>query len=224
MAKRTAKAAKPKSVDPEQLTVGQVAKAIKVPVTRWPGNCFGIAAMVVKAGLVKGVAVYGHYHGPIAQNGFFGAKARVSFSQHGWVALDDGRVLDPTRWVFENREPYIYVGPSSEEYDEGGNQINAALRGTPPDYDPNDKQYGFTDDQIGTAAWQRVEKILRIDVSRQEPGFLTTRQIAWLANADFNGLQPHAEAIYQAIEAQGLGAFIPQDNRARAKRLSKQTG
>lgn len=32
--------------------------------------------------------------------------------RHSWVLLDDGRVLDPTRWCFEGYPARVYVGPS----------------------------------------------------------------------------------------------------------------
>lgn len=31
---------------------------------------------------------------------------------HGWLTLEDGTVLDPTRWALTHEDPYIYHGPS----------------------------------------------------------------------------------------------------------------
>ncbi len=41
--------------------------AIGIPAARWEGRCFEIASELVAAGVVKGVAVYGHWNGPIAK-------------------------------------------------------------------------------------------------------------------------------------------------------------
>lgn len=44
----------------------------------------------------------------------FYTRSKAGFCRHGWVELEDGCVLDPTRWVFEHVEPYIYVGDPSD--------------------------------------------------------------------------------------------------------------
>lgn len=89
------------------LTVKRVEKVLGQRASKWKGNCFGIAGALVAKKLVEGVAVYGFYHGPIAKTSMFAGRA---FTHHGWVLQPDGTVVDPTRWVFEDVEPYIYVG------------------------------------------------------------------------------------------------------------------
>jgi hypothetical protein len=99
-------------------TLHEAVIALGSPPETWVGNCYAIAYQLVEAGLVEGRAVYGHYLGPIAKDSFFSEKGlAVGFVPHGWVLMGDGRVLDPTRWVFENVEPYIYVGEVGEESD-----------------------------------------------------------------------------------------------------------
>jgi hypothetical protein len=99
-----------------KLDAKAVAKAIKIPTKKWVGNCFGIAQALVEAGLVKGTAVYGHWVGPIARTSHFADRRAVGFTNHGWVLLEDGEtVVDPTRWVFEARDPYIFIGKKELE-------------------------------------------------------------------------------------------------------------
>lgn len=213
---------KPKTGGPESLTVEAVIKAIHMPPEQWKGNCFAVASKVVDAGLVQGVAVYGHYAGRVSHaRGAYYAKS--GSTQHGWVNLMDGRIFDLTRWVFENKKPYLHLGPRSAEYDEGGNDLNKSHRGPPPRFDPDEEQHEFTSDMLSSAAYNKVEKILRVDITVQEPGFLTETQIRWLANAHFDDLQPHAVEVYSAIESLGgtFPAYIPFDNRKRADRLKK---
>lgn len=89
------------------LTVKRVEKVIGQRASKWKGNCYGIAGALVAKKLVEGVAVYGLYHGHIAKTSMFAGQP---FARHGWVLAPDGTVIDPTRWVFEDVEPYIFEG------------------------------------------------------------------------------------------------------------------
>jgi hypothetical protein len=90
------------NLDPEML-----ARAINVDLAHWPGNCHGIATLIREADLVPGKAEYGWYFGPVNEGShFYGGSYPY---RHGWIKLHDGRIYDPTRWVFENVDPYIYV-------------------------------------------------------------------------------------------------------------------
>lgn len=185
----------------------------------WKGRCFEIASTLVALGLVKGTAVYGHWRGPVAPESFFAAKSHLGFVQHGWVLMPDRTILDPTRWVFENVEPYLHVGPgTSKEYDEGGNGLRAAFRRSPPPFDPSDRQIEFSASVLPSAPWTFVEKLLDIDYTDQKPGFLTISQVFWLANLPLQDLGPHARAIYDAFAAVGEEATIPLDNRQKVLR------
>jgi len=152
--------------DPGKISIRDVEK-VAGPVEDWPGNCYAIACAIVKAGLVDGEAVYGHWTGDVHPKSMF--YSRSGFCHHGWIRLPDGCVLDATRWVFENAKPYIYVGDPEDftftrcgicghledehafrycqaedcnccdyeegemwPYDEGGNQLRAALLTPPP--------------------------------------------------------------------------------------------
>ena len=90
------------------------------PTDDWRGNCFALAAQAVTHGIVEGRAVYGTWRGPISEDSIF-FEHQGEFVIHGWVNLPDGRICDPTRWVFEAVEPYIYIG-KNDHYDEGVNK------------------------------------------------------------------------------------------------------
>ena len=93
-----------------------VEKAIGIPAKKWKGRCYEIACKMVKAKLVKGEPVYGHWVGPISRYSHFANRRDLGFTNHGWVLVDEEKqlVVDPTRWVFEDREPYIFVGSEAE--------------------------------------------------------------------------------------------------------------
>lgn len=197
-------------------TLKQVEKALEWPAYDWAGKCFQVASGIVKHGLIpRARAVYGHFVGKVDPKSFFGDRAGMGFVQHGWIFLPDGQVYDPTRWTFENRKPYIYIG-ASDDYDEGGNRLRSMMVGGPPEFDPSEPRYEFTSRTLKAKPWQHVEALLDIQ-AEQEAGIISESQIRWLANASFNKLQPHAFDIYQAIATVGRIALIPFDNRRLAE-------
>lgn len=99
------------NLDPEL-----IAHAIDLPLDKWPGNCAGVAALILFHGLVDGKDEYGFYLGPTEDGTMFAGKTMI---RHGWIKLPDGRIYDPTRWVFEDVDPYIYVGHNTDDYDRG---------------------------------------------------------------------------------------------------------
>lgn len=93
-------------------TLKRCEKAIGEPAKDWAGRCYEISYKLVKAGIMpKGAeAVYGHWRGDVHRNSMF-ANRPLPFVQHGWIYVaDEGLVIDPTRWVFEARKPYLYSG------------------------------------------------------------------------------------------------------------------
>lgn len=180
------------------------AEELAGPVSKWPGNCYGIAlALADEAG---GEAAYGHYVGPIAPGTFFASRAGLGFVSHGWVKLPDGSVLDPTRWVFEGVEPYLYTGPLGEEYDPGGNILRAMMHGPPPDPDES-----AVDEQWGPMWPDSIFMMLGVDPMQLPP--ITYEQMRWLANAPLPLLGRHAAEVFGYMVEHDLGALIPIDNR-----------
>lgn len=89
-------------------SIAQIEQAINMPAETWKGQCYAIACMMLKADLVKGRAVYGHWRGAIHQDSMFAARADQGFTGHGWIETDEGEIIDPTRWVFEAKDPYLF--------------------------------------------------------------------------------------------------------------------
>jgi len=103
---------------PKELpTLAECEKALGEKAEKWVARCYEISCRIVEAGLVDGEAVYGHWTGDIAPGSHFSDRGkRLPFVQHGWILLKDGRVLDPTRWVFEKVEPYLYIGEEPDHW------------------------------------------------------------------------------------------------------------
>jgi hypothetical protein len=92
-------------------TLEQCERALGEKAKTWVARCYEISCRIVAAGLVDGTAVYGHWVGDVSPQSYFASRSRsLPFVNHGWIVLNNGRVLDPTRWVFEAVPPYIYVG------------------------------------------------------------------------------------------------------------------
>ena len=188
------------------LIPSEIAKRIDMPLERWEGNCFGIATAIVNAGVVEGRAVYGHWLGRVSPHSrVFGPRRRLPFQAHGWVVTPDALIVDPTRWAFEAKTPYIFIGPADNpEYDEGGNQFRAFMRGpavAAPEVERT-RELVFTGE---------AEAFAEISLGHGSP--FATRELAWLANT------PPAEAglaiksLYEALIGAGLNGLIPFDNR-----------
>jgi len=97
-------------------TLEACERALNEPASAWLARCYEISCKIVEAKLVDGDAVYGHWVGNVAPGSHFAGRTSTGFVRHGWILLKDGRVLDPTRWVFEDVEPYLYVGEPPDHW------------------------------------------------------------------------------------------------------------
>lgn len=202
-----------------KLTAERVAQAINTPVEDWKGNCYGIACAMVRRRLVPGgVAVYGHWIGPVSKKSMFSAKADMGFCQHGWVLAKDGSIVDPTRWVFEHVDPYIYQGPN-DHYDEGGNRLRVAMMGPPPDFDGSQKLVHL---KLPREARNALHILFALD-PRREPiaeVVLSYNQLFWLANVPPAALGDQAVDVFMEIKRRGKEALIPIDNMRMVERMA----
>lgn len=186
-----------------------VAQAIDLALESWPGNCFGVASKIVKAGLIPGQAVYGHYLGPVAPGTLFDGRPII---RHGWIRSPEGVLYDPTRFVFEGVAPYICKVPAthSHEYDEGGNMLRMMLTTPVPAHDSSEKQIPVPED-----AQALFTHLL------QRPYLVTTVTMAeafWLSGLSVSELHDDAATLYSALIAMKLKALIPFDNLLIARR------
>lgn len=187
----------------------QIAEKIGIPdFEDWKGNCYGLACSFVEDEIVEGKAVYGHWLGPIAETSFFAERRYMPFVQHGWVRMADDKIVDPTRWVFEDVKPYIYEGYDDEEYyDEGGNKWRESRHGLPPE--PNAKERSIKYTLTGEA------KLFVFDLLGLHKMTATIKfnQIFWLANCSPTTLGCYCKEIYEWLISVGQSSLIPIDNR-----------
>ena len=196
------------------------------PADTWKGRCHEIAILGIKAGLVKGFPAYGHYRGNVAKGSFFHAN-ELNIQRHGWVRTPSGLVVDPTRWVFQNVEPYIFVGElaACKEYDEGGNEVRAMLRSPCPPFDVKPKK-GKTLTFWETKIFPEIEPRLRDRLYGLlgDADGMTNARLIWLANhsPEEIGLDL-VKPFYMLLKELGHSTFVPQDNWRRVMAMRKKT-
>lgn len=193
--------------------IPEVARIIKIPVERWPGNCYAVSCAIVQARLIEGSPVYGLYHGPIAEGTMFAGRP---FARHGWILTPAKSVCDPTRWVFEGVAPYMWHGPIGHEYDEGAQALATYFHRPPP---PIDSAKAEVDLDLPWRVRFSLNGILGY-ITPAERHRYTVMQVFWLANCPYGKLEEQGGAfeVYEALSKAGYPESVPMDNRTRAER------
>lgn len=190
----------------------RVASAIRIPLSKWPGNCMAIADALAKSGLLKKLekthgkpkVLYGVFHGATGRH--FQNRGQT---HHAWIEFPDtGLVVDPTRWVFDQTEPALTATTAGTTYDLAGARLRA--RYAPKDFpafDPKQRSFVWKADRSTDAFLREL-----LGLPRSWNGMLSLNQMFWIANLPVDRLHPKAEEIYRFIEEVGCIAMVPLDN------------
>jgi hypothetical protein len=195
------------------ITIRDAVKLIGSKTSDWEGKCFGVASAL--APHLGGIAVYGHWLGKINPKGYWKTRAGAPFVQHGWVVLPgpDGKytentetIVDPTRWSFEAKKPYLWQGKNDGAYDEGGNEMRMHLSA----HDVSNDNFIEPLD-VSNGCLEHLAMLLRDgDV---ESGLILKSQVFTIANAAPKILDWFWVAeIYEALDKAGYHGLIPTDN------------
>lgn len=180
----------------------------------------------------------GHWRGPIRKGSHFEHARDMPFVPHSWiqshglVVLPDAvmplirphlrnpestisvirdPIIDPTRFAFDGKAPYIYIG-ESDYYDEGGNTWRQMVEPTLLPFDDSRPPIHLNLPAV-TEAWIR-QQLQQYEAGRTYPyGYYTYALVMWLANLSLHRLGEHARPIFAAIVEAGQAAAIPIDNR-----------
>lgn len=184
--------------------------------------------------------VRGHWIGQAEEGSHFGYARGLPFVAHSWIQtrgwvmvppssstiplmgeIDPNVILtterawvdpiiDPTRFAFDGKEPYIYVGPN-DCYDAGGNVWREMYEPTLLPFDPTAKTFMLSVPPMTEAwIWMQLQKR---EAGRTYPiGAYTYALVMWLANLSLGYLGSHAEPIFLAICKAGHETAIPIDN------------
>ena len=193
------------------MNVADVERLIGVPTEDWEGNCFGIATRMVECGLVEGKVCYGMWLGPIVPGTVFADRP---FTHHAWIETWDKKIVDPTRWVFEGRQPYIHEGPNNDPlYDLGSGTFRERLNLPTqpwPAWNPEEKRQDVL--QLSDAALTLLYSLSGAPPN-PEPRTFTIDQLFWIANKSPQHYGDCAEEIYQSLIDVGQTQLIPIDYR-----------
>jgi len=185
------------------------------PIEEWAGQCHAAATVVQEAMGAENASVRrGYYIGEIAKGAYFDGRP----SQHSWVELRDGTIVDPTRFAFTNEPVWPLWTGDDTDYDVGGCK-RTPPRGAPPDCygserDPVELELGDTQYLVDLMG-------LPSECYGEDWVTLTVEQIGWLANLPIRTRREEqgtlssffAAEIYEAIIEAGYGALIPIDRR-----------
>lgn len=192
------------------------------PPASWAGNCHGASLAVVdELGEEVAVVRRGYFTGRCHPLSHFGRQGGVS--QHSWVELRDGSVLDPTRFAitFVDADWPVWHGAGgvvTAEYDIGGCRSQAPSGDAPSvlgsDGDPI---------ELECESAEHFATMLALPAEYFGEGWMqiSLEQIAWLAHlpiragSEDTGTISHffAPELYEAIINAGHGALIPIDRR-----------
>lgn len=185
-----------------ELKILRAIERVAGPSYLWSGRCHEIATAAVGNHIISGKVRFGHWTGPVSMWSIFSGRLIV---QHGWIELDDGGIIDPTRFVFEDEEPYIYIG-ENDHYDAGGNLWILSHEKPPPKKSTVIGEKMFVLDlPIDVAMWLT-------DRNHDDDAY-SMSECFWLANLSLTTLGEHAKKVYDALINADLGALIPIDNR-----------
>lgn len=184
-------------------SINEITKAIDLSVDQWPGNCYFVACAMVEAKLVRGKPRYGIYDGAISEHSLFAGR---QVTRHGWIERRT-TLVDPTRWVFESVEPYIYVGPrDNPDYDFGGNRLKKSLLRPPPEFDSTRSHWEVP---------KHLLPFIQFMLGEVSNGHTVCAwQLVWLSSLPLDMLGDHAKSLYLwVIDEVEIPEFIPIDNR-----------
>jgi hypothetical protein len=190
--------------EPEKKSyIETIQDAINTPFERWKGNCYHISCQIVKSGIIKGKAVFGKYYGQVDDQSMF---AGGIFINHGWIETPEGKIIDPTRWVFENKEPYIFeTDKNNKDYDRGSNFMKSIFNNAIPAFDESTKIITIEDESIDLL----FSAILGEHKQHKK---ITVDQAVFIGSQSLDFYGENAKTIFTWFKENNLAFFIPIDN------------
>lgn len=170
------------------------------------GNCHSVSLELVKLMGPTARVVRGHWHGPSANRPGF------PIQQHSWVECGEF-YIDPTRFVFEGVEPYIYVALKTDcpHYDPGSIRVREEIKEVTGRTKMPAREDTPTTEPSGLSVEARMALTMAFAVTRDWRSW-TYAERMFIANTDPARLEPHAKEIFAAIRKVDRAA-IPYDVR-----------
>ena len=218
--RRGSSRSKPPGLNAKLFDAEWLAKQIKIPVKKWPSNCYAIASAILQTGLLPdGRLCYGHYFGEISADSIFASPNHVA-PRHGWIRLPHGWVYDPTRWVFTASPPKPVLvaalaatgGGLMPDYDLGGERFMQIYgRKAPPTDEEIAKLDTFAQQPFNVRFPRQLHGLLRCLFNRTSD--LKIAHVHYLATRGPHFLGELAKPTYQFLVDNKQAALIPIDFR-----------
>lgn len=100
-------------------SIHEFEESIGIASDKWHRRCGDVLAYAMKNNLLDGQLKWGYYVGLIHEDSIFCENGLVDKVDHFWLELDDGRVLDPSKWIITCEEPYVHLGDNDGDYVNG---------------------------------------------------------------------------------------------------------
>lgn len=197
-----------------------ISEQIGTPLDLWHGNCHAVASLILEKMPIMGMRlVRGHYDGHVSKDSVY----HGGIQQHSWLRLEDGRILDPTRWCMTRPEnPFIYLG-ENDAYDEAGVMLSemsrAAWSGSLAAIGalrPEDRLQGLLDDMTES---QKMSLADGLQIPAEK---LSGFELLQALSAPVEHLEDPA-SFYRAAEECSLKSMIKMDNWMRVMDPEKVT-
>ena len=174
---------------------------------------------MLKKNIITGRAIYGHWLGGASGSSIFWDRSNLPFIHHGWIETPDKRIIDPTRWVFEDVAPYLFISDKNDLvedlYDEGGNKFREAMMSPCPEYKEKDRKINKNDiSKFDKEVYDYLDELF------DSPENWTIKHIFWLANLSPKFLGIYTREVYGWLDNIDCGAFIPIDNYEKYLKVS----
>jgi len=177
----------------------------------WPDNCYAVATALVELLPKNARTAYGFWYGTDKRN------PERPLSRHGWAKFN-GKILDPTRWVFEKKEPYLFVCKEDKckEYDEGMTEFKEAFERPAPERDKTQRIMSFK--------WTTNEAAFLTNLfgERRDWGKMSMGEYFWLANKQPKRILPIISSFYKQLKKQNSIGIVPIDFIPMFEDLQKQ--
>ena len=179
-------------------------------INKWHSNCYAVSEAIYKYIDIDWLElVYWKWNWFISADSSFDKW----ISNHGWLEFRLWKstiVIDPTRWVFEWVEPYIYINMISSEYDRAAQKFQAMIRWNKvtsipkPEVNDKIKEISF---------WKEIDDFLFNNLLKWKYNYYTVRNIMYIANTPVVDLKPYEKEILEILEEEWFDAFIPIDTK-----------
>lgn len=167
-------------------------------------NCYAVACALADLLGEGAYPVYGMFLGDDVRN------PQRQFHRHGWVLYGE-EIWDPTRWVFEGKDPYLHVTDEFDHlYDEAVSRFRGLTGRTVPSKEDRCGPLG-SGDTFAFEWSETARQFLHGIFGDRDIDNLTMMEMHYLNNMNPVDIRPIIHELYPQVERHGQKVDIPID-------------